>query len=44
VIWPGVVFLLLDAGPGSGAVNSWIDHVRLIRLKPAGDNVFHEAW
>lgn len=36
--------LLLDAGPTGGAVNGWIDHGRLVRLKPAGDNVFFEVW
>ena len=25
-------------------VNGWIDHGRLIRLKPAGNNIFFEAW
>jgi hypothetical protein len=37
--------LLLNAGPTSGTVNGWIDHGRLIRLKPAdGSNVFYEVW
>jgi hypothetical protein len=35
---------ILDAGPTSGAVNGWIDHGRLVRLKPAGDNVDFEVW
>src|SRR5258708_38646398 len=35
---------ILDAGPTSGAVNGWIDHGRLVRLKPAGDNVTFEVW
>jgi hypothetical protein len=41
---PSGRYLLLDAGPISGAVNGWIDHGRLVRLKPAGDNVFFEVW
>ena len=35
---------ILDAGPTSGAINGWIDHRRLVRLKPAGDNVDFEVW
>jgi hypothetical protein len=38
-------YLLFNAGPTSGTVNGWIDHGRLIRLKPAdGSNVFYETW
>ena len=37
-------FVLFDAGPSSGSINGWIDHGRLIRLKPAGDLVFTEVW
>jgi hypothetical protein len=37
-------FVLLDAGPGSSPVNGWIDHGKLVPLKPAGSDVFYEAW
>jgi hypothetical protein len=41
---PSGRYLLLDVGPTRGAVNGWIDHGRLVRLKPAGSGVFYEAW
>jgi hypothetical protein len=41
---PSGRFFLLDAGPTSGAINGWIDHGHLVRLRPAGDNIFFEAW
>ena len=38
-------YLIFNAGPASGTVNGWIDHGRLIRLKPAdGSNVLYETW
>ena len=37
-------WLLLDVGPSSGSINGWIDHGKLIRLKPAGDSVAWEVW
>jgi hypothetical protein len=37
-------FLLIDAGPARGPENGWIDHGKLIPLKPAGSDVFYEAW
>jgi hypothetical protein len=37
--------LLLNAGPTSGTVNGWIDHGRLIPLRPAnGSNIVYETW
>jgi hypothetical protein len=33
-----------DAGPSKASINGWIDNGRLIRLKPAGDNVSWEVW
>lgn len=36
--------VLFDAGQPSGAINGWIDHGKLIRLKPAGDLVNEEVW
>jgi hypothetical protein len=43
---PSTRFLILDAGRPSGAIpNGWIDHGRLVPLRPAdGSNVFDEAW
>lgn len=38
-------YLLFNAGPTSGTLNGWIDHGRLIPLKPAnGSNIFYEIW
>jgi hypothetical protein len=37
-------YFLLDAGPSKASINGWIDNGRLIRLKPAGDNVSWEVW
>ncbi len=37
-------YLLLGAGPLSGAVDGWIDHGSLIRLKPSDTSVYWEAW
>jgi hypothetical protein len=38
-------YLLYNAGPTGGTVNGWIDHGRLIRLKPAdGSNILYETW
>ena len=41
---PSGRYLLLDVGTVKDMVNGWIDHGRLIRLKPAGNNIFFEAW
>jgi hypothetical protein len=41
---PSVRHFLFDAGPSSGSINGWVDHGRLIRLKPPGDSVIFEAW
>jgi hypothetical protein len=43
---PSTRFLILDAGRPTGAIpNGWIDHGRLVPLRPAdGSNVFDEAW
>lgn len=38
-------YLLFNAGPTSGTVNGWIDHGRLIPLRPAnGSHIFYETW
>jgi hypothetical protein len=38
-------YLLFNAGPTSGTLNGWIDHGRLIPLKPAnGSSIFYETW
>lgn len=37
-------YVLFDAGPTSGKINGWVDHGKLIRLKPAGDSVTMEVW
>jgi hypothetical protein len=43
---PSGRFMILDAGPPQGAIlNGWIDHGRLVLLKPAdGSSVFQESW
>jgi hypothetical protein len=43
---PSGRFLILDAGPPQGATpNGWIDHGRLVLLKPAdGSGVSQESW
>jgi hypothetical protein len=43
---PSTRFLILNAGPPQGGThNGWIDHGRLVLLKPAdGTNVFYETW
>jgi hypothetical protein len=43
---PSTRFLILNAGPPSGGTrNGWINHGRLVLLKPAdGSNVFYETW
>jgi hypothetical protein len=43
---PSTRFLILNAGPPQGSThNGWIDHGRLVLLKPAdGSNVFYETW
>jgi hypothetical protein len=43
---PSTRFLILNAGPPTGPIhNGWIDHGRLVLLKPAdGSNVFYETW
>ena len=43
---PSTRFLILNAGPPVGPIhNGWIDHGRLVLLKPAdGSNVFFETW
>ncbi len=37
-------WVLFDAGPTTHAINGWVDHGKLVPLKPAGDNAFDEAW
>jgi hypothetical protein len=42
---PSGRYILFNAGPAKGSVNGWIDHGRLIPLKPAnGSSVFAETW
>ena len=43
---PSTHFLILNAGPPVGPIrNGWIDHGRLVLLKPAdGSNVVYETW
>ena len=42
---PSGRYLILDAGAGSGRVNGWIDHGRLVPLAPANGNIpEYEAW
>jgi hypothetical protein len=42
---PSGRYLILDAGVGSARVNGWIDHGRLVPLRPAnGDSVTYETW
>jgi len=43
---PSTRFLILNAGPPQGGThNGWIDHGRLVTLKPAdGSNVVFETW
>jgi hypothetical protein len=43
---PSTRFLILNAGPPQGGThNGWIDHGRLVTLKPAnGSNVAFETW
>ena len=42
---PSRRFFILDAGPTHGTSNGWIDHGRLVPLKPTpGDNVLDETW
>jgi hypothetical protein len=41
---PSVRHFLFDAGPTSGAVFGWVNHGRLVRLKPVGDSLFFGAW
>ncbi|HEX3492588.1 MAG TPA: hypothetical protein VHU92_24810 [Streptosporangiaceae bacterium] len=41
---PSGRFVLFDAGTTKTDVNGWIDHGRLVRLRPAGNNVVYEAW
>jgi hypothetical protein len=42
---PSGRYILFNAGPTKASVNGWIDHGRLIRLKPAnGSNIFSETW
>lgn len=36
--------VLFDAGTTRTGVNGWIDRGKLIRLRPAGNNVFSGAW
>jgi hypothetical protein len=38
-------YLIFNAGRTSGTLNGWIDHGRLIRLRPAnGSNIRYETW
>lgn len=43
---PSGRFMILDAGRPTGPIpNGWIDHGRLVLLRPKdGSNVFYEAW
>lgn len=42
---PSGRYFLLDAGPTRATVNGWINHGRLIPLKPAdGSNLSNETW
>jgi len=36
--------MILATGTSRNPVNGWIDHGHLVRLEPAGSNVFFEAW
>jgi hypothetical protein len=39
--------VLFDAGRSSAsahAMNGWVNHGKLVPLKPVGDNVFDEVW
>lgn len=38
-------YLIFNAGRTSGTLNGWIDHLRLIRLRPPnGSNIRYETW
>jgi hypothetical protein len=44
---PSGQWVLFDAGrssPNAHAMNGWVDHGKLLPLKPVGDNVFDEVW
>lgn len=41
---PSGRYVLFDAGTTRVDVNGWIDHGRLVRLRPAGNNGFYGAW
>jgi hypothetical protein len=41
---PSSRWLLFDAGPDHHEDNGWIDHGRLIPLRPAGNLVAYEVW
>jgi len=41
---PSVRHFLFDAGPASGTINGWVNHGRLVRLRPAGNTVNFEVW
>lgn len=41
---PSGQFILFNAGPTTGTVFGWVDHGKLISLKPAGTNVFGATW
>jgi len=41
---PSGRYVLFDAGTTKTDVNGWIDHGKLVPLRPAGNNVAYEAW
>jgi hypothetical protein len=41
---PSGRYVLFDAGTTKTDVNGWIDHGKLVPLRPAGNNVSYEAW
>jgi hypothetical protein len=41
---PSGRWVLFDADPPSGAISGWVDHGKLVRLRPGRDLVYSEAW
>ncbi|MGH3158089.1 MAG: hypothetical protein ACRDNF_16140 [Streptosporangiaceae bacterium] len=41
---PSGRYVLFDAGTTRTDVNGWIDHGKLVRLRPAGNGVDYAAW
>jgi len=41
---PSGRYVLFDVGTTRADDNGWIDHGRLVRLRPAGNNGFYGAW